>query len=108
MVNATDSNTRESTADQAISRDPTLSQEEAVVVATAFGARVCGTEGDAVYENLGEVLVRTEKNERFLNTRLQELVERVGKLEAVCASLLSRKERLRLPPRRVETRPHQG
>ena len=106
MVTATDSNTRESTADQAISRDPTLSQEEAVVVATAFGARVCGTEGD-VYENLGEVLLRTEKNERYLNTRLQELVERVGKLEAVCASLLRRKEKLRLPPRRVETRPHQ-
>ena len=98
MVAATDSNARESTTDQAISRDPTLSQEEAVVVATAFGARVCGTEGDAVYENLGEVLVRTEKNERFLNTRLQELEERVGKLEAACASLVCRKERLRLPP----------
>ena len=97
MVTATDSNTRESTADQAISRDPTLSQEEAVVVATAFGARVCGTGGD-VYENLGEVLVRTEKNERFLDTRLQELEARVGRLEAACASLLRRKERLRLPP----------
>ena len=108
MVTATDSNARESTADQVISRDPTLSQEEAVVVAAAFGARVCGTEGqDVVYENLGEVLLRTEKNERYLNTRLQELVERVGKLEAVCASLLRRKEKLRLPPRRVEARPHQ-
>ena len=92
-----DAQPREDTANHAISRDPTLSQQEATIVAAAFGARVCGTDGDARFENLGEVLLRMEDNERNLNLRLKELAERVGKLEATCASLLCRKERLRLP-----------
>ena len=90
------SQARDAAADHARSRDPTLSQEEASMVATVFGARVCGTDGEEC-ESLGDFLLRTEKNEMFLNTKLKELVERVGKLEATCASILRRKERLRLP-----------
>jgi len=90
-----DAQTRKSTADHAISRDPTLSHEEATTVVTVFGARVCGR--DAGFENLGEVLLRMEENESNLNARLKELAGRVGKLEALCASQLRRKERLRLP-----------
>lgn len=88
---------REETADHARSRDPSLSREEAAIVATAFGARVCGTDGDLSFYSLGDFLLRTEKNEMYLNTKLKELVKRVSKLEATCASLLRRKERLRLP-----------
>ena len=61
-------------------------------------ALVCAALTETFCTNLGKVLLRTQKNEMYLNTRLQELVERVGKLEAACASLLRRKERLRLPP----------
>ena len=89
--------THEDTAKHARSRDPTLSQTQSLMVATVFGARVCGTDGEGC-ESLSEFLMRTEKNEMFLNKKLEVLVDRVGKLEATCASLLRRKERLRLSP----------
>ena len=93
---------REHTANHARSRDPTLSQEEATIVATAFGARVCGTEGGvAGFESLGEVLERTEKNEMFLNAKLKELLDRVAHLEAEHALMLQRRDKLRLPSRRI-------
>ena len=95
-----DAQTRKSTADHAMSRDPTLSQEEASIVATIFGARVCGSDGEEC-EGLGEFLLRTEKNEMFLDTMLKQLVARVEKLEAERTLVLRRREILRLPGSRI-------
>lgn len=87
------------TANHAIKRDPTLTEQEAAVVAIAFDARVCGTDGDNSFESLGEVLERTERNEQFLDHSLKKMTERVEKLEASLSSLLRRRDRLRIPVR---------
>ena len=94
------SQAHDAAADHARSRDPTLSHIEASMVATVFGARVCGTDGEEC-EGLGEFLIRTEKNEMFLDTMLKQLVARVEKLEAERTLLLRRRERLRLPGSRI-------
>ena len=94
------SQAHDTAADHARSRDPTLSQEEASMVATVFGARVCGSDGE-VCEGLGEFLLRTEKNEMFLDTMLKQLIARVEKLEAERTLLHRRRERLRLPGSRI-------
>ena len=84
---------------QAIRRDPNLSQDQAEVVAVCWGARVVGTDGGESFENLSEYLLRNQANSRNLHSRINELTERVEKLEAAMESMDRRKERLKLPRR---------
>ena len=51
-----------------------------------FGARVVG-EGDVGDESLGEFLIRTQANEKYLHGRIKELADRVKSLETVMESM---------------------
>ena len=50
---------------------------------------------------MSDFLMRTERNEQFLNSKVKELLDRVAHLEAEHALMLQRRDRLRLPSRRI-------
>lgn len=97
---------------QARRRDPSLSREQADVVALLFDARVVGRDVVGV-ESLGECLVRMDKNQqqlaaffaeteevqKNLHDAINELKDRVEKMESVLELLDRRRERLKLPRR---------
>ena len=86
---------------QAIERHPNLSRSEAEIVGLCWNARVrvVGCDGGESFENLSEYLLRNQANSRNLHSRINELTERVEKLEAAIESMDRRKERLKLPRR---------
>ena len=84
---------------QAIERDPNLSRPGAEIIALCWNARVVGTDGGESFETLSEYLLRNQANSRNLHSRINELTERVEKLEAAMESMDSRRERLKLPRR---------
>ena len=87
-------------------RDPTLSREQAEVVAILFDARVVGRD-DVGVESLGECLVRmdvnqkcladffaqTEEVQKNLGDNIKSICDRVEKLESIIDSIDRRKER---------------
>ena len=97
---------------QARRRDPTLSREQAEVVAILFDARVVGRD-DVGVESLSDCLVRMDKNQKqlvaffaqteeihkTLHDTIKSLTDRVEKMELVLELMDRRKERLKLPRR---------
>ena len=84
---------------QAIERHPNLSRSEAEIVGLCWNARVVGCDGGESFENLSEYLLRNQANSRNLHSRINELTERMEKLEAAIESMDNRRERLKLPRR---------
>ena len=89
----------ENSTAQVMRRDPNLSREQAEAVAILFDARVVGCDGGESFETLSEYLLRNQTNSRNLHSRINELTERIQKLELVIQSIDSRRERLKLPRR---------